>query len=387
MADRALHIGIDARELAGHPTGVGKYLSGLLRAWAADAGLRHRFTLFAPHENTREASADSHPASGTGHQCLEVPELSLLGPRFTFAGEPTTRGGGTWWEQAKLPGLAAKAGVDVWFSPGYTAPQLLRCPLVVAIHDVSFFAHPEWFGWREGLRRRWLTRASAHRAHSVVTISEFSAGEIVRRLRIPRDRITLAPPGAPHVALPVHGARQPIVLFVGSLFNRRRLPDMLHAFKLTVARVPEARLILVGDNRTHPRIDPLGMAATLGLSGQVEWRSYVCDEERDDLYDRAKVFLFLSEYEGFAMTPLEALAHGVPSVLLDTKLTREVYGRAARISPGNAQSISDALVELLTDAGIHAQTMEAGRTLLATYSWASSAKIVLQALEEAAAAG
>src|SRR6185295_3606523 len=103
-------------------------------------------------------------------------------------------------------------------------------------------------------------------------------------------------------------------LFVGSLFNRRRLPDMLHAFKLTLARVPEARLILVGDNRTHPHIDPLTLAAALGVSAQVEWRAYVPEEELEALYDRAKVFLFLSEYEGFAMTPLEALAHGVPPV-------------------------------------------------------------------------
>lgn len=364
MADRDLHIGIDARELAGHPTGVGRYLSGLLRAWAADLSLRHRFTLF-----TTESEMDG---------------LEALGSRFALVVEPPARQGGTWWEQAKLLGPAARAGVDVWFSPGYTAPLFLHCPLVVAIHDVSFFAHPKWFGWREGLRRRWLARASARRAHSVVTLSEFSAGEIVRWLKIPRDRIHLAPPGAPHIDRPVQGPREPIVLFVGSLFNRRRLPDMLHAFRLTVAQVPDARLILVGDNRTHPRIDPATMAATLGIARQVEWRAYVSDEELEDLYDRAKVFLFLSEYEGFAMTPLEALAHGVPSVLLDTKVSREVYGRAARVSLGNAHSISDALIELLTDADVHAQTVDVGRKLLATYSWASSAKIVLQALEAAA---
>ena len=364
MGDRALHIGIDARELGGHPTGVGRYLTGLLRAWAADPDLRHRFTLFT----TRPLPV-----------ALDLPTA-----RFTVAVLPAGTRGGTWWEQVTVPGPAARAGVDAWLSPGYTAPLFIQCPVVVAVHDVSFFAHPSWFAWREGLRRRWLTRASARRAHRVVTISEFSASEIVRWLDIPRARVTLAPPGAPRVDPSSQGPRAPIVLFVGSLFNRRRLPDMLQAFRLVVARVPEAQLILVGDNRTHPRIDPLALAAELGLAGQVDWRSYVSDEELHALYDRAKVFLFLSEYEGFAMTPLEALAHGVPSVLLDTPIAREIYGRAARVSPGDTQSIADALVELLTDDDARAQTLAAGRTLLTTYSWSESARIVIQALEAAA---
>ncbi len=99
-----------------------------------------------------------------------------------------------------------------------------------------------------------------------MTISEFSAGEIVRWLGLPRERIRLAPPGAPADVRHVPGERPPLVLFVGSLFNRRRLPDMLRAFALTVAQVPEARLVLVGDNRTHPRIDPRALAASLGLA-------------------------------------------------------------------------------------------------------------------------
>ena len=47
------------------------------------------------------------------------------------------------------------------------------------------------------------------------------------------------------------------------------------------------------------------------------------------LYARASVFAFLSEYEGFGLTPLEALAAGVPPVVLDTPVAREVYGDAA----------------------------------------------------------
>ena len=176
MGDRnapALHVGIDAREVAGRPTGVGRFLANVLQTWAADPALAHRFTLFLP---------------AAGPDWLE-----RLGDRFAVVRDPAAKGG-SWWEQVRLPRLAARAGVDVLLSPGYTAPLRLPCPSVVVIHDVSFFAHPEWFPWREGLRRRWLTRRAARRAAVVVTVSEFSAAEIERWIGVPRPAIRVVAP-------------------------------------------------------------------------------------------------------------------------------------------------------------------------------------------------
>jgi len=79
---------------------------------------------------------------------------------------------GTAWEQRTLPGLVRQAQASVLFSPGYTAPIFSPVPVVAAIHDVSFAAFPHWFGWKEGLRRRTLTRLTARRACKVLTISE-----------------------------------------------------------------------------------------------------------------------------------------------------------------------------------------------------------------------
>jgi glycosyltransferase involved in cell wall biosynthesis len=218
-----------------------------------------------------------------------------------------------------------------------------------------------------------------------VTISEFSAAEIVRWVGVPRARIVLAPPGAPAL---VPGAslatRPPVVLFVGSLFARRRIPELIAAFAQVHARVPDARLVLVGANRTQPPIDPRSLAAAAGVADRVEWREYVDDVELDKLYAHARVFAFLSDYEGFGMTPLEAIAHGVPPVVLDTPVSREVLGSAARfVSPAPAD-IAKALAELLTDTSAAASLAAAGRACLARFSWARSAEVIRQALEAAA---
>src|SRR5262249_13732153 len=121
VPERTLNVGIDARELCSHPTGVGRYLSGLLDVWAADRALPHRFTLVSPV-----------PFS---------PNPDWPRDRISVLVDPASRAG-TLWEQTRLPRVARQKGIDVWFSPGYTAPLRLPCPSVVAIHDVAFFAHP-----------------------------------------------------------------------------------------------------------------------------------------------------------------------------------------------------------------------------------------------------
>ena len=368
---RGLHIGVDGRELTGRPTGVGRYLRAVIETWARDAALPHRVTVFA---------AEPAPAG------------LMLSDRFTWT-TVASAPAGTIWEQRHLPRAAAAAGLDVFFAAGYTAPLRLACPFVVAIYDVSFWAHPEWFARREGFRRRWLTRAAARRAQSVITISEFSAAEIVRHLGIPRDRIRLARPGPPPAvrdagATPEHAsgpAGSAMVLFVGSLFGRRHIPELMRAFALVRARVPDARLVLVGDNRTQPRIDPRDLAAQAGIASHTEWHEYVDEATLDRLYGDARAFVFLSEYEGFALTPFEAIARGVPPVLLDTPVAREVYGEAARMTSLEPAAIADAILSLLQDDAARDALLGAGRQRLAALSWTDTARTILTALEEAAA--
>jgi glycosyltransferase involved in cell wall biosynthesis len=363
MSGPGLHIGVDGRELLGRPTGVGRYLAEILGAWIGDPTWPHRLTIFVP----------SSPGD----------DLRARFPNVAWHVVASTSTG-TRWEQMRLPRAITRAGVDVFFAAGYTAPLRLACPFVVAIYDVSFFAHPEWFGWREGLRRRWITRSAARRARRVVTISEFSAREIVRWIGIRRDAIAIAPPGAPPLVDDGDaGPREPIVLFVGSLFNRRRIPDLISAFAAAAGDVPNARLVLAGDNRTSPRIDPRALASTTGVGDRVEWRAYVTDAELAELYGRARVFAFLSDYEGFAMTPMEALARGVAPALLDTPVAREVYEGAAMFVPDDPTAIGAALRTLLIDDAARRRLVEAGRERLRAFSWRQAAATIRTALEEA----
>jgi alpha-1,3-rhamnosyl/mannosyltransferase len=259
----------------------------------------------------------------------------------------------------------------------------LAVPTVVAIHDLSFIAHPEWFRTREGARRRWLTRESARRAAHVVTISEFSRREIADRLGVPASRLHMIPPGiaAPAAARPA-GSRDECVLFVGSIFNRRHVPDLVRAFGTLARRRPDASLDLVGDNRTYPHEDVTRTIAAQKLDGRIRWHRFATEDALNELYARAGAFAFLSEYEGLGLTPLEALAAGVPPVLLDTPVARESCGGAALyVAQGDLAGTAAALEQALVDEATRSKVLTAAPAALAKYQWPRAARETLAVIE------
>ena len=234
------------------------------------------------------------------------------------------------WEQGALASAVRRDRPDVFFAPGYTAPLTTGVPLVVAMHDVSFAAHPEWYRWREGLRRRWLARLAARQARAVITISEFSRGEIVRHLGItrrPRARDSSWRGPRPARSSPA-AAREPARAL--RRVDLQSPPPARAGRRLRASRRRGARTS--GSRSSAPtartRTSTCARWPPAAAPGRIRIRDWVDDDELRSLYERASAFAFLSEYEGFGLTPLEALAcRHSPS--------RARHGRRAR-GPGDA---------------------------------------------------
>ena len=159
------------------------------------------------------------------------------------------------------------------------------------------------------------------------------------------------------------------------------------AFDAVADQVPLAQLEVVGENRTRrPRIDLEALRQQSRHRDRIHLRAYVDEATLAHLYARASVFAFLSEYEGFGLTPLEALAAGVPPVLLDTPVARETAGAAALyVSPtAGREAIASALVTGLTDEGVRRDILAHAPAVLGQYDWTTTAARTLAAIEGAA---
>jgi glycosyltransferase involved in cell wall biosynthesis len=257
LADRPLVVGIDGRELAGRPTGTGRYLRNLLRHW-------------------REGD-DQLLVYFNGPPALD-PVLDHPRIRKRALGDGAARG--LVFEQWILPREARADSLDVFFSPAYSCPLALGRPRVTAVHDLSFFACPQDFTVADALRRRMLAAPSMRASSRIPVCSDFTARELRRLFPELADRAVHVPLGADgdlqslasraeaRTALGVAG---PLILSVGAIFNRRCLPELLRATARLRDRYPALVLEIVGDNRTHPRLDVEGLVAALGR--EAAWAS------------------------------------------------------------------------------------------------------------------
>ena len=155
-----MRIGIDGRELLGERSVVGRYLSELLSQWiVCPHASEHEFLIYTPEQDSSLLGQDlpGRFDSTSQLQYISVPGIS-----------------GTYWEQVQLRTVANSDRLDIFFAPAYSFPLAFQIPTVLTMHDVSFFAHTEWFSWREGYRRRWLAQASLRRARELNAVSQFT---------------------------------------------------------------------------------------------------------------------------------------------------------------------------------------------------------------------
>jgi glycosyltransferase involved in cell wall biosynthesis len=364
-------IGVDARELRGRPTGAGRYLRNLLRHWASNE--HDRVLAYT----TPEATAD--PA--------------LPSERIAWRPIGRTRSRGLVWQERSLPPAVRADAVDVFFSPAYQCPLRLSVARVVAVHDLSFFSCPQDFALLDGLRRRILVAASIRLARVVLACSRFTRSEILARFPWASSRVVHVPLGADDdlpPAVPRDEARRrlgvsgPSILWVGSIFNRRCLPELLAAVAELRRRWPEITLDVVGDNRTHPRRDLSALAGASGIVDHVRLSGFVSDEALALRYAAADVTVLLSDYEGFGLPALETMARGVPLVAGDRPSVNEVVGDAALlVDPRDVRAVAEAIGRVLSDPGLARGLATHGRAQAARYSWRQTAERTRELLARA----
>lgn len=360
-------IGIDARALEGARTGVGRYLFNILKKWSAARG--HRFILYFKNSIPGDA------VFGDNFEAKILPALFGIKSNFIF-------------QHFLLSRAARKDKVDVLFSPSYVLPWRWQGKSVVTIHDVSYEVYPEKISFLDKFFLKKASRHSAKTANSILTVSEFSKSEIVKYYNINSEKI-IAVHLAPEDSFVFLGnsTRDNYILSVGSIFNRRHIPEIIEAFYCAAEKFKNLKLLIAGKNHTSPfiNIDALIASVNEKLGREAISRlDYVDEKKLPELYQKARLTIYLSDYEGFGLPPLESTACGTPAMVSNIPVEKEIMGDAAIFIDDNkdADEICRKIVEFLESDDLQKDLIKKGLERVELFSWDECARQTLEVIEK-----
>ncbi|MEO7981976.1 MAG: glycosyltransferase family 1 protein [Sporichthyaceae bacterium] len=294
------------------------------------------------------------------------------------------------WEQTGLPLIAQQVGADVLHSPYYTMPLHANVPVVVTVHDVTFFSEPELHSAVKTGFYRSATRTAVRRASRVVVPSKATRDELVRLLDADAAHIDVAhhgvdtgtfrPPSDAEVRrvtdrLGLHG--RPYVAFLGVLERRKNVPDLVRGWVKAVDGMAEPpALVLAGGTGWDDGVDQA--CAEVPSHLKVVRPGYLRAADLPGLLGGALCVAYPSKAEGFGLPVLEAMACGA-AVLTARRLSLpEVGGDAVAYTEPDVESIATELRRLIDDPTRRGQLSRAAVARAHEFTWEASAAAHLE---------
>jgi len=380
-----MRVGINARYLGPNKTGVGRYLSNLLQAWTLKPR-GHEFYLYVSTEQLD--SMDRKIVARSPFTLRRVPR-----PFKTHSFQL--------WYLWAMPRALIQDDIDFFFSPDYFLPPIpsSRIRRALTIHDVSYLAHPEWFPLPYRIYSKIFSKRQARQADIIFTVSEYSKQEIIKLVGVPGNRIQVTPEAAEKRYHPAKNPKESInelgigkryFLYVGTVFNRRNVDQLITAFNkyLGSSNDRATQLVIRGKNETRPWIDMQGLVSSANrVAGRqaIVILDFINDQQLINLYQDALGFFYLSDYEGFGLPVAEALACGIPTITTQSSSLPEVGGEAAiYIDPRDSEGIRRIMQKLINDKNWTQSLKEKSLRQAQKFSWENTADLTLQAMERTA---
>lgn len=358
-------IAIDGRELTFEGTGIGRYTENLIKHLLKNDKETGYLVL------TNGASIDLG----------EYPNLSTLSSKHMPDSE---------WERVFVPKVIDQFNIKLFHNTrsGNSHFYPLKTPYVATVHDIIPLKFHEYFP--SGIVTKWKNNFPeyAKKAEHIITISHHSRKDIINVTGIDKSKISVIYQGIDPIfnsssdekselLIQKHyDIKTPYILNVGRFDYYKNVRNLLKAYSSLPKKIRDNyHLVIAGQGAENHA----GLIENLFISDNVKLLGYVPQELIPSLYRGATVFVLPSLYEGFGLTPLEAMKSGVPLLCSNYGPLPEILERGALyFNPVDIEDIRSKLMFMLKDKSVREKMKLRGFQQINKYSWDETAKKTLE---------
>lgn len=240
--------------------------------------------------------------------------------------------------------------------------------IVSTMHDLNFFAIPQFYKKRTELLKKWQT-ATAQKSDKIITISENSKQDLIKFLNIPESKITVIYHGVNSIFKKDCSQRiieKPYILFVGKRYGYKNFSTVLKSFANLKDKFKDLILVCTGNTFSNDEIKIITDYKILDRVVQM----MVAEKELINLYSNALFFVFPSFYEGFGFPLLEAMGCECPVICSDASCFPEIAGNAAMyFNPNSVDELTEKMTSLIISENVRNQLIYNGMNRVKYFSW------------------
>lgn len=368
-----MRVTIDYTSAIAQGAGIGRYTRSLV-AGLARVDPATQYTLFSVERPT--------PTRGFPDPALAPnmrPRVFGVGNRYATIA----------WQRLRLPApVEWVAGPSaVFHGPDFTLPPTRSARRVVTIHDLAFLTHPALAFPKLAAYLQTVVPRSVRSAQRVIAVSQFTADELVARLGVAPERISVIPlgvdPSVRRITDPARiaelearlGLRHPLVLAVSTIEPRKNYERLIAAFARATQAPDGPQMLALAGRKGWLYEGTFEAVKRYGVQDRVNFLDYVSDDDLPTLYTAADALAMPSISEGFGIPVIEAMACGTPVVCSSAGALPEVAGDAALIvAPEDVEGLAAALVRIISYPALREELRQRGLQRCRRFDWDIAAR-------------